>query len=189
MQRILALALSILLLALSAPATRAQGSVEPETDRPGGDFARLLNIQSAEACQQACTREKRCAAWTYAQGPRDCWLKEQQQSPVYKANNISGVVRGSGNPPPPPNARLDQPLFTNTEPSCAEYGQWITDLMKKGQRAGCDFADVSDWFDPQKHVRWCMRQSASRMQNAVTISTGHLKSRCARVGIDYRTIR
>lgn len=189
MYRFLALALALCVLALAAPAARAQASFEPETDRPGGDFARLLNIPSANACQQACQRDNKCAAWTYAQGPRDCWLKQSQQRPVYKANNISGVVRGGGNPNPPQNARPNEPLFTNTEPSCAEYAQWITALMRKGQRAGCDFADVSDWFDPQKHVRWCMRQTVSRMQNAVAISTGHLKTRCARVGIDYRTIR
>lgn len=79
--------------------------------------------------------------------------------------------------------------FTNTEPSCAEYAVWITDLMKKGRRAGCDFANVKDWFDPQKHVRWCMKQTEARMLNAVEISRGHLAERCAKNGIDARDIR
>lgn len=79
--------------------------------------------------------------------------------------------------------------FTNTEPSCAEYGEWITDLMRKGQRAGCDFSDAKAWFDPQKHVVWCMKQSEARMLNAVEISRGHLAERCAKKGIDARDIR
>ena len=94
MSRVLALAFALLHLALAAPAAHAQASFEPETDRPGGDYARLLNIPSANACQQSCMRDNKCAAWTYAAGPRDCWLKQSQQRPVYKANNISGVVRG-----------------------------------------------------------------------------------------------
>lgn len=79
--------------------------------------------------------------------------------------------------------------FNNTEPSCAVYADWITDLMRKGQRAGCDFDNVKDWFDPQRHVRWCMGQTVARMQNAVEISRGHLADRCARKGIDARKIR
>ena len=79
--------------------------------------------------------------------------------------------------------------FTNTEPSCAVYAEWIIDLMRKGQRAGCDFSDVQAWFDPRQQVQWCMRQSPARMRNAVEISRGHLGERCARRGIDSRKIR
>lgn len=87
----------------------------------------------------------------------------------------------------PAGARAQE--FTNTEPSCAEYAVWITDLMKKGRRAGCDFANAKEWFNPQKHVRWCMEQSEARMLNAVEISRGHLAERCAKKGIDARDIR
>lgn len=109
MYRFLALALALCLLAFAAPAARAQASFEPETDRPGGDFARLLNIPSANACQQACARNNRCAAWTYAAGPRDCWLKQSQQRPVYKANNVSGVIsaRAGGRGPVTPGAKFE----------------------------------------------------------------------------------
>jgi len=79
--------------------------------------------------------------------------------------------------------------FTNTEPSCAVYGNWIVDLMRKADRAGCDMANVRDWFDPQRHVKWCMGQSAARMTNAVEISRGDIAGRCARKGIDARKIR
>ena len=79
--------------------------------------------------------------------------------------------------------------FTNTEPSCAEYAIWITDLMRKGQRTGCDFTNVAEWFDRQKQVRWCMGQSDARMKNSVEISRGHLATRCASKGIDARKIR
>jgi hypothetical protein len=94
MYRVLAALFALSLLCFAAPAAWAQGSFEPNTDRPGGDFARLLKIPSANACQQACVRNRQCAAWTYAQMPRDCWLKKSQPSPVYKADNISGAVRG-----------------------------------------------------------------------------------------------
>ncbi|MFO1166956.1 MAG: hypothetical protein U1E19_02400 [Rhodoblastus sp.] len=79
--------------------------------------------------------------------------------------------------------------FSNEEASCVEYADWITDLMRKGQRAGCDFSDAGAWFDPQKQINWCMGQSANAMRNAAATARGHLKTRCARRGIDSRTIR
>jgi hypothetical protein len=85
----------------------------------------------------------------------------------------------------PSGARAQE--FTNTEPSCAVYAEWIVDLMRKGQRAGCDFS--KDTFDPKAHLKWCMGQSAARMRNAVEISRGHLGEKCARRGIDSRKIR
>jgi hypothetical protein len=56
--------------------------VEPNTDRPGNDFANFdLRNANAFECQAACRNDQRCLAWTYVRpgvqgaSPR-CWLKD-----------------------------------------------------------------------------------------------------------------
>ena len=74
----------------------AQSEMKPEnhTDRPGSDYSHFT-INSWSACQQACLRDQKCAAWSYVapggQPQRQCWLKRQAPNPIKSASAISGV--------------------------------------------------------------------------------------------------
>jgi hypothetical protein len=71
-------------------------SVEPNTDRPGGDFTSFsLPQANADLCRTACESNVQCAAFTYVnpgvQGPNAmCWLKSVVNPPVASACCTSG---------------------------------------------------------------------------------------------------
>jgi PAN domain len=75
------------------------GQREANVDRPGMDYKSFdLPKSTASLCEQACTDDRACRAWTYVvpgvQGPSArCWLKKGVPNPV--ANNCctSGVLR------------------------------------------------------------------------------------------------
>lgn len=74
-----------------------QLTLEPGTDRPGDDY-RSFDVASARVadCQQACTNEARCVAFTYInpgiQGKfAKCLLKAKVPRPVRNSCCTSGV--------------------------------------------------------------------------------------------------
>ncbi|HBX42706.1 MAG TPA: hypothetical protein DEH27_02355 [Deltaproteobacteria bacterium] len=116
---------------------RQQGWVEPEVDRPGSDFKILWLRGGAEACQEACSQNPRCKAYTYvregvAGRSEGCWLKDDVPPAVEDGCCVSGVKtpdtvsrfrKESALPPrmaePPPDAKKEQlsvPGFPPGEP-------------------------------------------------------------------------
>jgi hypothetical protein len=73
-------------------------AVEHNTDRPGGDYKTIENINLA-ACEAACETETQCKSWTYVkpntiQGPRSqCYLKSLVPEKVYNQACESGVAK------------------------------------------------------------------------------------------------
>jgi hypothetical protein len=79
------------------PASGA-GSMEWDTDRPGLDYDSFdLPQADPQLCQDACSDDERCKAWTYVkpdttQGPNPrCWLKFEVPQPVKSDCCVSGV--------------------------------------------------------------------------------------------------
>ena len=72
-------------------------SLEPNTNRPGGDFSNFALPQPyAELCRSACDRDRQCVAYTYVnpgvQGANAmCWLKSVASPPVADACCTSGA--------------------------------------------------------------------------------------------------
>jgi len=81
-----------------------KAGLEPNTNRPGGDFRDLaLESPDPELCQRACNRDGRCQAWTYVRpaGESDaahCWLKSERPEPVFDETCVSGVKGRSQTP-------------------------------------------------------------------------------------------
>ena len=73
---------------------------EPGTDRFGADFHEMdLTRADPRQCAQACVKDPRCKAWTYAQpgfqGPKaHCWLKDAVTDPSSEPQTTSGVIKG-----------------------------------------------------------------------------------------------
>jgi hypothetical protein len=78
---------------------RAAVTVEPDVDRPGGDY-RSFDLPAPEysRCENACADDLRCQAYTYVppgvQGPSArCWIKAQLPSDVSSRGMLSGWRR------------------------------------------------------------------------------------------------
>lgn len=76
------------------------GDIEYSTDRFGGDYKNIevAPDSAGETCKEACEKDNRCRAWTYARqgyfsGAPRCYLKDQIKPPRHKPCCISGVVR------------------------------------------------------------------------------------------------
>lgn len=67
--------------------------VEPETDRPGGDYVTLALDPVPRACQAACATQARCKAWTYTPAGLygNCVLKEAAGPAVRSVTATSGL--------------------------------------------------------------------------------------------------
>jgi hypothetical protein len=86
----------------------AHHGLEMGVDRPGSDYANFdLPQPHPRLCKEACTRDRRCRAFTYVnpgvQGPSArCWLKDTVPQPVSNQCCVSGAKgEGRGAPPPP----------------------------------------------------------------------------------------
>lgn len=94
--------------------TADQAGLEPNTNRPGGDFRDLaLDSPDPELCQRACNRDLRCQAWTYVRpaGEGDaphCWLKSERPDPVFDEACVSGVKPRHGKEIPKPERTPEQ---------------------------------------------------------------------------------
>jgi PAN domain len=75
----------------------AQGSFEPNVDRPGGDLHNFDIQGGPEACRSACLSDRSCVAWTFVRrnvqgaSPR-CWLKSSVPPPNGNSCCVSGIV-------------------------------------------------------------------------------------------------
>jgi hypothetical protein len=74
----------------------AASDLEKGFDRPGSDYKNFPLDGGPEECQQACTSDPNCKAFTWVQpgvqGPKArCWLKSGVPGAVANANCISGV--------------------------------------------------------------------------------------------------
>ncbi len=96
--------LAALFVSAAGSLAHAQGTFEVDTNRWGGDISKFQIGKNPLDCQQACSQERRCAAWSYVQGPQLCYLKGSPQTPTAAKGVISGVVRAPGNPPPQTSA-------------------------------------------------------------------------------------
>lgn len=73
-------------------------ALEPDTDRPGGDFMDFVMPQPEPMlCRAACLAAPSCQAWTFVKpglsGPQaHCWLKSSVPEPVERDCCVSGVV-------------------------------------------------------------------------------------------------
>jgi len=82
-----------------------QPGMEQNTDRPGSDFRRfVMSSPNPNACQNACTNDSKCRAWTYVRpgvqtSHAVCWLKHAIPNPIPNTCCVSGVVRGMGSSP------------------------------------------------------------------------------------------
>ena len=76
---------------------RRQGRLEPDTNRPGGDYKDYdIREGGAEVCQSDCTKDASCGSFTFVKpGIRGrfghCFLKRGAPSPVADRCCISGV--------------------------------------------------------------------------------------------------
>jgi hypothetical protein len=74
--------------------------ISPNTDVPGGDY-RSIKFSTFDQCLNLCATEKRCAAFTFNQRARVCFLKEKvgqkiqfvgAKSGIKKTKNISEAI-------------------------------------------------------------------------------------------------
>ena len=69
--------------------------IEPDTNRPGGDYAHFPLDGGAEECREACEQDGSCKAYTYVKpaekGRAHCYLKSSIPLPVPDSSCISGV--------------------------------------------------------------------------------------------------
>jgi murein DD-endopeptidase MepM/ murein hydrolase activator NlpD len=82
----------------AASASKTSPAVEFDTNRYGGDFTGFDTSGDWSACQQACSNDGRCKAWTYVrpgvQGPSaKCWLKDSIPASSASSCCVSQVVR------------------------------------------------------------------------------------------------
>jgi len=79
------------LLILTAGAAVAQEvSEEHGYDHAGGDYT-SFRTRSLEACQNACQRERRCAAYTFQRRDEKCFLKDRVNRAVESRDAVTGV--------------------------------------------------------------------------------------------------
>jgi hypothetical protein len=118
------------MLMLVAPrVVSAQGSFEPNIDRPGGDYHQFDIRGGPESCRSACANDRSCVSWTFVrpnvQGPSArCWLKSGVAPPHRDACCVSGVmhlgsdVASPGHGPPRPAAQNDANCCPNNTLVC-----------------------------------------------------------------------
>ncbi len=121
----------------------------------------------------------------WCMGQSDATMRAQATT---HRNNVAAIcgrqgidVRGG----PQPAAASALPSFSNEEQSCALYGNWAVGLMRRADAMGCDFDNARDWFTPQRHLNWCMGQSAAAMRNQAQTHWNNMISRCSRRGVDF----
>ena len=65
---------------------------EPNTDRPGGDYRSIENI-NVQNCEEACDIENRCKSWTFVQSTSKCYLKNIVPTKAYSNIATSGLSK------------------------------------------------------------------------------------------------
>jgi hypothetical protein len=95
------------LIAAPALAQPIEVTLEPETDRAGGDYRNFESPLPAR-CQSECEKDARCRAYTFVNPgienrkfrPGHCWLKSKGLSPSVNPCCVSGVKRPKVKIPP-----------------------------------------------------------------------------------------
>jgi hypothetical protein len=83
-----------LTFALSAASISAQDlSVEPQIDRPGGDYT-TFRTEDLDVCKRACARDGRCRAYTFNSVDSICYLKDRVPGRHNDSRKVSGVKGG-----------------------------------------------------------------------------------------------
>lgn len=78
--------------------TSAKTVVEPNVDRPGGNYVRYyLNRASSVDCAYFCSQDSRCQAFTYVPpnvqaSQAVCWLKSSVPGASYRSGMVSGRI-------------------------------------------------------------------------------------------------
>jgi hypothetical protein len=85
-------------IALALPAL-AQGTLENDTNRYGGDYL-SVRAQSVHECRDRCRSDTRCMSWTFEkrkpnQSSAVCHLKNYITAPSANTCCISGVIRNT----------------------------------------------------------------------------------------------
>jgi hypothetical protein len=70
-------------------------SEEPGVNRKGNDYSRFETSEVRE-CRRACSRDRRCQAYTYSLSDRLCYLKDRVPGASRDNRTVSGVKGGGG---------------------------------------------------------------------------------------------
>ncbi len=155
--RLLKIMILIICIFISMEATgvkKIQG-MEFNTDRPGLDYRSFdLPWDDPGLCQEACTRDSKCKAWTYVkpniQGPyARCWLKHSVPNPRSGTCCISGT-RGDSiiGEQTATNPRDCKSFRDNYFKKCDEIGAYYSRLnCERHGYSGCAL-DVVSCFTP-----------------------------------------
>ncbi len=68
-------------------------SEEPGVNRKGSDYSRF-EVPEVRECRRACSRDRRCEAYTYNLGDRLCYLKDRVPGASRDSRTVSGVKGG-----------------------------------------------------------------------------------------------
>lgn len=79
----------------SRPPGGGRFDIEYGYDQPGGDY-RNLRADSLEQCEDACSAEGRCQAFTFNTEDRRCYLKDSERQRVRRRDTVTGTKRGGG---------------------------------------------------------------------------------------------
>jgi hypothetical protein len=80
-----------------------RGSVELNTDRPGGDYHDFDIRGGSARCRTACASDRQCVAWTFVRRDaqatsQHCWLKSSVPAPHSDSCCVSGVMQAPATP-------------------------------------------------------------------------------------------
>ena len=94
----LAMGLAMVIAALIATRGLAQSlTTEPGTNRKGSDYTHFSTSEHSE-CREACSRDRRCRAYTFNSVQSLCYLKDRVPGTSRDSQTVSGVKEGSGYP-------------------------------------------------------------------------------------------
>ena len=79
----------------SGPGGGSDMSEEPGVNRKGSDYSRFETSEVRE-CRRACSRDRRCQAYTYSLADRLCYLKDRVPGASRDNRTVSGVKGGGG---------------------------------------------------------------------------------------------
>ena len=123
------LGFATLLMAVLCQGALAQGSYEPNIDRPGSDYHNFDIRGGPAACQSACLNDRQCAAWTFVKrnvqgASQRCWLKNGVPPGTSDNCCVSGIVHapagveGQSYNPAAPAAPVDADCCPNNMLVC-----------------------------------------------------------------------
>ncbi len=159
--------------ALALPAL-AQGTIENDTNRWGGDYL-SVRTRYVQQCRDRCVSDTRCMSWTYekqkpGQSSAVCHLKNYIPAPSPNACCISGVVRST-------RTLVNRTDFNTNRPG-ADYARVSTSNTDAlGCRDSCDrdprcraWTWVRPGYQERNAVCWLKAGVPGRIWNVCCIS-------------------